>query len=420
MTISIAFHVSNTWITGKPLKNQFQTNSNSIRRGQFAVSTQIPITCSQSFNIWNRKRHQNFVQVSNSIQDSQPVDQLSTKPAVLPDSSQKSSNKLKFSIFGLSFSLSGRLVLAIVPLLWASYSICLKWLYKFPWSINAAVFNLLRLSVGSLVVIPAFVNDFKKNKGNKSYNMRSFIRAGGELGFYTFIVNILQIIGLKYTTASRGAFLSQLSTVIVPLAAFAFGMEKKIGLPVIIASIISVFGVALLSLDSISAPFTWRGDGLLLMVAFLAAGFILRSKVYSEKIPSRPLVAFKVFAQNFYALLYSFNIFIKPQAQSIQSIFAGATPMLLFLNAALVIWAGFFVCFLSTELQIQGQKLVSASEAAIIFTSTPIWAAILAVPLGERFGIQGTIGALLILSATLMAGAKDFMKKKKPGLKAVE
>lgn len=412
MTFYIAFHGASTWITGKSLKNYFQFNSSSRRRNQFAIATRIPITCSQSFNIWNRRRHQNFVQVSNSIQESQPDDQLSIRSTTLNDNSQNSPNKLQFSILSLSFNLSGRVILAIVPLLWASYSICLKWLYCLPWSLNPAIFNVLRLSVGSLIVIPSFIYDIKKNKGNKSYNMLSFIRAGAELGFLTFVVNVMQINGLKYTTASRGAFLSQLSTVIVPLAAFTFGMEKKIGLPVIIASIISVFGVALLSLDSISAVFTWRGDGLLLLVAFVAAGFILRSKLYSEKIPSRPLVAMKVFAQNFYALLYSFNIFTKPQTHSIQSIFAGATPMLLLFNIALVVWAGFFVCYLSTELQIQGQKMVSASEAAIIFTSTPIWAAILAVPLGERFGIQGSIGALMILFATLLAGAKDFKKKK--------
>ncbi len=55
---------------------------------------------------------------------------------------------------------------------------------------------------------------------------------------------------------------------------------------------------------------------------------------------------------------------------------------------------------LTTWLMTIGQRDVSAPEAAVIYSSEPLWASALAVVLlGERFGPMGIAGACLIIAA---------------------
>lgn len=300
-----------------------------------------------------------------------------------------------------------------VPILWASYSVCIKALYQMPWSLSPALFNIIRLGLASFLVMPSL---FKFLRQNRSEAKRAILSAGVELGFWTVIVNIMQMIGLRFTTASRGAFLHQMCTVIVPFAAVASGLEPSLSVPVYVASFVSVLGVALLSLDDVTRPFTMMGDGVLLASAFAAALYILRSKVHSSLPDSKALTAVKVIAHFFFAVLYFIALCVprmlkaSPLAAA-RSMFVGATPGLLAINAVLILYNAVLVSWASTVLQLRGQKLVSASEAVVIFTSTPLWSAAMAIPLGERFGTRGMAGALLILIATFLAGQR---KSEKP------
>ncbi|CDF36250.1 unnamed protein product [Chondrus crispus] len=154
----------------------------------------------------------------------------------------------------------------------------------------------------------------------------------------------------------------------------------------------------------------------MLSTAFLAAGYVLRSKVHAEKAKNGPLVPFKVIAQAFFALLYlavsSAGALKGLTAASFTTFFAGATPTMIAVNVGIIVWAGLFISAGSTVLQIAGQALVSASEAVIIFSLTPLCAALLAIPLGERFGLKGIIGAGLILVSTLLASRSPDAPKK--------
>ena len=61
---------------------------------------------------------------------------------------------------------------------------------------------------------------------------------------------------------------------------------------------------------------------------------------------------------------------------------------------------------------------VSAPLAALIYTSEPLWGASLAwIVLGERWGLQGWVGAAIILSSSLFAQlSKDSNSSKLPEL----
>lgn len=313
--------------------------------------------------------------------------------------------KIRHVIFGYPIAVSARLILLCVPMLWASYSICVKCLYRLPWGISAPTFNCIRLILGAAAVLPAMLNRIRLGKaGKEAFDLKAVVKAGFELGFYTFMVNVLQMFGLRFISASRGAFLSQLSTIMVPVTAFAIGMEPRLRWNICIAAVMALLGVGCLTFDGVSAAFSLQGDGMLLGAACGGTMYVLRSKMHADK--GGPLVEMKTLAQAVYALCFMIlcNLLSGDGLSLLPAnFFAGATPALVFINVLLVVWAGFFVSVLSTYWQIQGQALVSASEAIVFFTFTPLWVTAMAVPLGERFGGRGIFGAGLILASTLLA-----------------
>lgn len=72
------------------------------------------------------------------------------------------------------------------------------------------------------------------------------------------------------------------------------------------------------------------------------------------------------------------------------------------INIELIVFNGEVVRWLSTIVHLKGQKLVSASEAVVIFTTTTLWSAAMEIPIGKRLGLRGFIAAMIILFETLL------------------
>lgn len=80
------------------------------------------------------------------------------------------------------------------------------------------------------------------------------------------------------------------------------------------------------------------------------------------------------------------------------------TPMAIFLNLMIVLWAGVLVSAASSWLQTKGQQAVPASEAAVLFAAQPLWASVVAtVMLGERLTSLGMAGAAMIVSGAVIS-----------------
>lgn len=322
-------------------------------------------------------------------------------------------------VFNRDWYISGRTMLFLTPILWSGYGVSIKYMYSLPWSLSTPVFNLLRLGLASLIVLPGFIQYLKEDpKRIKS----SAVVGGLEIGTWTFLVNILQMLGLQHSSASIAAFLCQLNSVFVPFAAFFCGMENSIGLLVYVASVLSVVGVALFSLDDFAMPFSFQGEGVLVMSAFAATAFILRSKTHSSHSDFNAVLAAKILVQFVIASVYAIPTlfdFVSTQVvahggggvdaipHAFASLFDHATPMLMLINLLVVIYNGVGVSWLSTVFQLKGQSSVSATEACVTFSSSPIWSAVMALPLGERFGTHGMVGAGMIVLATLLASIKS-------------
>ena len=117
-------------------------------------------------------------------------------------------------------------------------------------------------------VLMGMISMGQHKKEGKLENRAGAIKAGILMGIALFAGFALQIIGLQYTTPSKNAFLTALNVVIVPFIAFII-LKKKVGMKGIIGAIMSVIGVALLSLNGNLT--LSLGDGLTLLICIIGS-----------------------------------------------------------------------------------------------------------------------------------------------------
>jgi drug/metabolite transporter (DMT)-like permease len=73
-------------------------------------------------------------------------------------------------------------------------------------------------------------------------------------------------------------------------------------------------------------------------------------------------------------------------------------------------YTGVMVTAVAFGLQMWGQRRVSASRTALVLMLEPVFAAILGFGAGERLGVLGAVGAVVILSGIVVSelgGARD-------------
>lgn len=240
-------------------------------------------------------------------------------------------------------------------------------------------------------------------------------RAGFELGALSWLGYTTQAIGLTSTTASRSAFITSLSVMLVPALAGLAG--RRVSRRVYAAAALALLGVGLLSWDGLSPG---RGELWTLACALTYAVYVLRLETAALRLDTRALVLTQIWGVLPFALIWS--AFEARQAGvgrgmaadlaarsglplPLAELLAGLPAHWLAVPGAAwlaVAYLALAATALATSLQTYGQRRVAAPEAALIYTSEPVWAAVLAAPiLGERLGGRGWLGAGMILAATL-------------------
>jgi drug/metabolite transporter (DMT)-like permease len=269
----------------------------------------------------------------------------------------------------LSRHQQGVLVLVLVTLLWGSTFVVVKGAIA---QVHPAWLSLIRFVISAVCCLPWL-----------KWQPLS-LRIGLELGFWLILGYGSQSIGLESTSASRSAFITSLNAVILPLLLGLLGhpVQRQLWWAVGLA----VAGVGLLSNDG-SPPNL--GDLWTLGTAASYAVYIWRLEHYSHQLSSLALAAAQIWGTMGFALIWALAT---PQSfPGWQGLDWGPLIYLSVLATALTVW-----------LQSWGQRRVRAVEASILFTLEPLWAALFAFwLLGERFGVQGWLGAGLIVAAML-------------------
>ena len=241
-------------------------------------------------------------------------------------------------------------------------------------------------------VLMGVISRGQRKSEEKLKDRAGAIKAGVLMGVTLFMGFAFQIIGLQYTTPSKNAFLTALNVVIVPFIAFVI-LKKKIGAMGIIGAVMSVLGVALLSLNG---NFTVSlGDGLTLFCAVGFAFQIFFTSEFVKKYPASVLNTVQMFTA-FVLSAISLMIFGENDFQVTTQGWLSA----LYLGVVSTT-----ICYL---LQTACQKYIDETKAAIILSMESVFGTIFSILiLHEVVTVRMVIGCAVILAAVIISNMSE-------------
>lgn len=238
-------------------------------------------------------------------------------------------------------------------------------------------------------------------------------QGGLELGTWKMLGTTANLYGLSLTSADHGAFLIQLTTLIVP------AVQGIMGIPIpkrIWTSIgLALVGVFLFTQDQggdgMAAMTSLKGDALCVVAAIFYATYDLRLFEWGKKVQPLKLIRKKIAVQASlsFALLAALGREegMEFMASIRDNIRMGQSHDLLIIGAV-VLWSGFVINAIVPFLQVGGQQAVGATRAQVVYASQPLWAALISlILLGETLGREGLYGGIFFLAAIFLAASAE-------------
>lgn len=227
--------------------------------------------------------------------------------------------------------------------------------------------------------------------------------AGAELGLWKTLGTTANIWGLSQTSSDHGAFLIQLTTLIVPLAQGLSGVPIPTRIWTAIG--LALGGVFMFTQDpNQSDCASLHGDLLCASAAIFYATYDLRLFKWGKIVPTDELITTKMVTQS----LLSLALLSVLGLDETLGFFSQASQHDLALVGVVVLWSGLAVNCVAPYLQVSGQQAVGPARAQILYASQPLWAAIMSFfILGEQCGIQGLIGGSAFLGAMFLAATAE-------------
>ena len=230
-------------------------------------------------------------------------------------------------------------------------------------------------------VLMGMISMGQHKKEGKLEKRAGAIKAGILMGIALFAGFALQIIGLQYTTPSKNAFLTALNVVIVPFIAFII-LKKKVGMKGIIGAIMSVIGVALLSLNGNLT--LSLGDGLTLLCA---VGF-----------------AFQIFFTGEFVKKYPASVL--NMVQMITAFVLSAVSLVIFGENDFQVTTQGWLSVL--YLGVISTKYVDETKAAIVLSMESVFGTIFSIIiLHEVITLRMVIGCAIILAAVIISNLSE-------------
>jgi drug/metabolite transporter (DMT)-like permease len=265
--------------------------------------------------------------------------------------------------------------------------------------LGAFTYTGIRFALGSLVVLPFYLYNRKKDKGAVPEQGRLKTILGGILaGIILFAGVSLQQLGLFETEAGKAAFITGLYIVFVPILGLLF--KHKTTINTWLGAILAILGLYLLSIKGGMA--ISRGDMLELCGAFFWAIHIILIDRLSNWIGAIKLSLIQFITCSAISLAVAI-IFEKIE---LASVLQASIP---------IIYGGVFSVGIAYTLQVVGQKHAKPSHAAIVLSMETVFASIGGLLiLNENLGLRGYAGCLLMLVGMLLSQLKIFGKRELP------
>jgi drug/metabolite transporter (DMT)-like permease len=276
------------------------------------------------------------------------------------------------------------LALVLVVLIWGTTFVVVKEALR---DVSTLLFLALRFGLASVALAVVFAGRAKARTA-----VRQSLTGGILAGLCLFGGYFFQTVGLRYTSASRSAFITAMSVVMVPLLVSLVHRSVP-RLAEIAGVVLALVGLGMLTLERDSLIFKW-GELLTLACALGFAVHILVLSHYSGRV-SLELMSF---AQISTAALIALGTCWWAEPLRVRW-----TPGLV---AALAI-TGLLATALAFTVQTWAQRHTSPTRTALILTLEPVFAWATSFLLtGERLSKRGMAGGALILTGVLLAELK--------------
>ena len=287
------------------------------------------------------------------------------------------------------------MLLILTALIWGSafvaQSIGMEYIGPF-------TFGAARSILGGVTLLPVVFFRKKKSQANKGKaepdekkeknEQRKTLLAGGICcGICLTIGSMAQQIGLQYTTAGKGGFITALYILIVPLLGLAFG--RKAGKKVWCGVILAVVGMYFLCVkDGFSIS---KGDWIILAGSFAFAGHILVIDYFSPKVDGVCLSCLQFFICG---MICAIPMLVSEQP-TVNAVLVSWRP---------IVYAGVLSSGVGYTLQIIAQKNTDPTVASLILSLESVFAALTGwLIIQETLSAKELFGCALVFAAIILA-----------------
>ena len=272
------------------------------------------------------------------------------------------------------------ILLLIVTLIYGSSFIAMKVMTEL--NVTPAYLVLLRGII--FFIFTLFIMRDKLNKIN-----RQFVMIGSIAGVLNFLVYFFQSIGIKYTTPSNNAFLTNFSAMLVPFITWMLYRTKPskrcvVALPITLAGMVVLTGFDIRALAHLN-----KGDFYTLICAVFC-GFLLSFLSNTGAKVDASIVAFMMAIWQCLGGLVVVAFERQPFPISV------LTPT----GLLTLLYLGAVCSFFATLLQIKAQKFTSATVTALTISLEGVFASVFSVMLGFEPSRSSLIigGGLMVIA----------------------
>lgn len=287
----------------------------------------------------------------------------------------------------MSRSVKAHILLVFATLLWGITFIQIKVALTY---VSPLLFNAIRMALAALTMCVIF------HKELAGLTIKS-VRAGAIVGIFLWLGYEFQTVGLKYTTASKSAFLTGICVVLVPLLLAVF-FRRHVNRWVMLGAFAAFVGLFLMAFPNSEANFQWssvnKGDLLSLCCALMFGFQIIFIGRATQKYAFRQIATIQI-------VVCAALMWITAPIVEHPTVTWNST----------VIWALLVTALLCTALafsvQAWAQQFTPPTHAALIFSLEPVFAGIASwLWMGETLKGRGLAGAVLILGGVLISELK--------------
>jgi drug/metabolite transporter (DMT)-like permease len=221
---------------------------------------------------------------------------------------------------------------------------------------------------------------------------RSAWRDGALLGSVALVSYVAQAVGLGHISSNRSAFLTSTNILMVPFFGLLAG--GRLSWQVVGAALLACIGIGLMSWESGGEPV---GDAATLLCAATYAIYVILLSRRSPAHPSRHLAATQILSMAMISV--PCLLVLGYRDGSLVSLSGRTAPV-----ATSILYLGAIASAAMLFLQAIGQRILSASKAAVIYALEPVFAALFGWWwLQESMGPRSFAGAALVILAVILA-----------------